>query len=205
MKIGIMGGTFDPIHMGHLIVAEAVRMALELDKVLFIPAGEPWMKTDRQINGAPHRVEMIRLAIESNPFFQLSTIEIEHPGWTYTVDTLEQLSKDFDNETRLFLLIGWDGLMNMPKWKAPYRISKMATLVTFPRPGVPEPDISVLEESMPGLSERMIKLDGPCIEISSTDIRERLAEGRSVRYLVPAEVERYISAQGLYKNRRKPD
>ena len=132
MKIGIMGGTFDPIHVGHLIVAEEVLSALELDKVIFIPAGEPWMKADRQITDAPHRVEMVRLAIESNPFFQLSTIEIEHPGWTYTVDTLEQLSKDFDNETRLFLLIGWDGLKSMPKWKAPYRISKMATLVTFP-------------------------------------------------------------------------
>jgi nicotinate-nucleotide adenylyltransferase len=201
VKIGIMGGTFDPIHMGHLIVAEEVRLALELDKVIYIPAGDPWMKADRQIIEAPHRVEMVRLAIESNPFFQLSTIEIEHPGCTYTVDTLEQLSRDFDNETRLFLLIGWDGLMSMPKWKAPYRISKMATLVTFPRPGVPEPDISVLEESMPGLSERMVKLDGPYIGISSTDIRARLASGKSARYLLPAEVERYISAQGLYKNR----
>ncbi len=205
MKIGIMGGTFDPIHMGHLIVAEEVRMTLELDKVLFIPAGEPWMKADRQITGAPHRVEMVRLAVESNPFFQLSTIEIEHPGWTYTVDTLEQLSRDFDNETRFFLLIGWDGLKNMPQWKAPYRISKMATIVTFPRPGAPEPDISALEASMPGLSERMIKLDGPYIGISSTDIRERFAEGRSIRYLVPVEVERYIVAHGLYKNRCKPD
>ena len=201
MKIGIMGGTFDPIHVGHLIVAEEVVSALELDKVIFIPAGEPWMKADRQITGAPHRVEMVRLAIESNPFFQLSTIEIEHPGWTYTVDTLEQLSRDFDNETRLFLLIGWDGLKSMPKWKAPYRISKMATLVTFPRLGVPEPDISVLEESMPALSERMVKLDRPYIGISSTDIRARLAEGKSVRYLLPAEVERYIVAKGLYKDR----
>jgi nicotinate-nucleotide adenylyltransferase len=198
MKIGIMGGTFDPIHIGHLIVAEQVRSSLELDKVIFMPAGEPWMKADRKITSAQHRVEMVRLAIASNPFFELSTIEIEHPGWTYTVDTLEQLSKDLDNGTRLFLLIGWDGLKNMPKWRAPYRISKIATLVTFPRPGVPEPDISLLEESMPALSERMVRLDGPYIGISSTDIRERLSAGKSVRYLVPPEVDRYIVDQGLY-------
>jgi nicotinate-nucleotide adenylyltransferase len=199
MKIGIMGGTFDPIHVGHLIVAEQVRCSLELDNVIFIPAGEPWMKADRKITAAQHRVEMVRLAIASNPFFELSTIEIEHPGWTYTVDTLEQLSKDLDNEARLFLLIGWDGLKNMPQWKAPYRISKIATLVTFPRPGVSEPDISVLEESMPALSERMVKLDGPFIGISSTDIRERLLAGKSVRYLVPPEVDRYIVDQELYR------
>jgi nicotinate-nucleotide adenylyltransferase len=199
MKIGIMGGTFDPIHIGHLIVAEQVLSSLELEKVIFIPAGEPWMKADRKITAAQNRVEMVRLAIASNPFFELSTIEIEHPGWTYTVDTLEQLSKDLDNEARLFLLIGWDGLKNMPQWKAPYRISKIATLVTFPRPGVSEPDISVLEESMPALSERMVKLDGPFIGISSTDIRERLLAGKSVRYLVPPEVDRYIVDQELYR------
>ncbi len=198
MKIGIMGGTFDPIHIGHLIVAEQVRSSLELDKVIFMPAGEPWMKADRKITSAQHRVEMVRLAIAANPFFELSTIEIEHPGWTYTVDTLEQLSKDLDNGTRLFLLIGWDGLKNMPKWRSPYRISKIATLVTFPRPGVPEPDISLLEESMPALSERIVRLDGPYIGISSTDIRERLSAGKSVRYLVPPEVDRYIVDQGLY-------
>jgi nicotinate-nucleotide adenylyltransferase len=200
MNIGIMGGTFDPIHIGHLIVAEQVLSSLELEKVIFIPAGEPWMKADRQITAAQHRVEMVRLAIASNPFFELSTIEIEHPGWTYTVDTLEQLSKDLDNGTRLFLLIGWDGLKNMPKWRAPYRISKIATLVTFPRPGVPEPDISLLEKSMPALSERMIRLNGPYIGISSTDIRERLSVGKSVRYLVPSEVGRYIVDQGLYQS-----
>lgn len=199
MKIGIMGGTFDPVHIGHLIVAEQVRSSLELDKVIFIPAGEPWMKADRKITASQHRVEMVRLAIASNPFFELSTIEIEHPGWTYTVDTLEQLSKDLDNGTRLFLLIGWDGLKNMPQWKAPYRISIIATLVTFPRPGVPEPDISILEESMPALSERMVKLNWPYIGISSTDIRERLSIGKSVRYLVPPEVDSYIADQGLYR------
>lgn len=196
-----MGGTFDPVHAGHLIVAEEIRESLKLDKVVFIPAGEPWMKADRQITEASHRLEMVRLAIRENPFFELSTVEIENPGWTYTVDTLEQLSKDLDSDTRLFLLIGWDGLQSMPQWKAPYRISKMATIVTFPRPGVPEPDMAVLEECMPKLSERIIRLDGPFIGISSTGIRQRLQAGKSIRYLVPAEVERYITKHDLYKTR----
>jgi nicotinate-nucleotide adenylyltransferase len=175
-----------------------VRSSVGLDRVIFIPAGDPWMKSDRKITAAAHRVEMVRLAIVSNPFFELSTIEIEHPGWTYTVDTLEQLSTDLSSGTQLFLMIGWDGLKTMPQWKAPYRISKMATIVTFPRPELTEPDIALLEKAMPAVSERIIKLDGPYIGISSTDIRERLAAGGSVRYLVPAEVELYIAEHALY-------
>ena len=203
MKIGIMGGTFDPVHLAHLIVAEEVRSSLALDKVMFIPAGDPWMKADRKITPAANRLEMVRLAIAHNPFFELSTVEIEHPGWTYTVDTLEQLSKDLKEKTMLFLMIGWDGLKYMPQWKAPDRISRMATLVTFPRPGVPEPDISVLEKSMPGVSHRMVRLERPYIGISSTDIRERIASGKSIRYLVPAEVESYIAEHKLYTGAQK--
>ncbi|MBN1690741.1 MAG: nicotinate-nucleotide adenylyltransferase [Dehalococcoidia bacterium] len=201
MKIGIMGGTFDPIHIGHLISAEEVREALNLDKVLFIPAGEPWMKADQSITEAEHRVEMVRLAIRSNPFFGISIIEIEHPGWSYTVDTLEQLSRDLGSDTSLFLLIGWDGLKTMPQWKAPYRISTMATLVTFPRPGASRPDITDLEESMPGLSKRLIEFEGTPVGISSTDVRERLVAGKSVRYLIPDNVENYIAEYSLYKSK----
>ncbi|MBN1376219.1 MAG: nicotinate-nucleotide adenylyltransferase [Dehalococcoidia bacterium] len=201
MKVGIMGGTFDPVHIGHLIIAEEIREALELDKVMFIPAGEPWMKANRCITGAEHRVEMVRLAIQSNPLFELLTIEIEHPGWSYTVDTLEQLSRDLGSDTKLFLLIGWDGLKTMPQWKAPYRISKMATLVTFPRPGISRPDIAEMEESMPGLSKRMIEFEGTPVGISSTDVRERLVEEKSVRYLVPDDVKNYIEEHGLYKGK----
>ena len=199
MKVGIMGGTFDPIHLAHLIVAEEVRTELDLGQVIFMPAGDPWMKADRQITETSHRVAMVRIAIESNAHFCMSTIEIEHPGWTYTVDTLEKLSQEPGPDTKLFLLIGWDGLKTMPQWKAPYRISKMATLVTFPRPGIERPDIKVLEESMPGVGERMIMLEKPYISISSTEIRQRLADGKSVRYMVPEAVENYITEHGLYK------
>jgi nicotinate-nucleotide adenylyltransferase len=194
-----MGGTFDPVHIAHLIVAEEARNALELDQVIFMPAGDPWMKADRRITEAPHRVAMLKLAIESNPGFCISTMEIEHPGWTYTVDTLERLSQDLAKDTKLFLLIGWDGLISMPQWKAPYRISKIATIVSFPRPGAQKPEIKELEKSMPDLSERIVMLDRPYIDISSTDIRQRLAAGKSVRYLVPESVGKYIADNGLYK------
>lgn len=199
MKIGVMGGTFDPIHTGHLIVAEEVRTMLELDQVIFMPAGDPWMKADRRITEASHRVAMVELAIKSNPYFCISTIEIEHPGWTYTVDTLEKLSQDLTRDTKLFLLIGWDGLRTMPQWKAPYRISKMATIVSFPRQGIEKPDIKTLEESMPRVGERMIMLDRPYIAISSTEIRQRIAGGKSARYLVPEKAEKYIAEHGLYR------
>jgi nicotinate-nucleotide adenylyltransferase len=193
-----MGGTFDPIHLAHLIAAEEARSVLNLDQVLFIPAGVPWMKANRQITEAHHRVAMVKLAIESNPHFKISTIELENPGWTYTVDTLEKLCQAAAPGTKLFLLMGWDGLSNMPQWKAPYRISKIASLVAFPRPGMEKPDISVLEQTMPGVSDRMIMLDGPYLSISSTEIRRRLALGLSIRYLVPENVERYIVEHGLY-------
>lgn len=199
MKIGILGGTFDPVHTGHLIVAEEILEELQLDKVIFIPAGEPWMKADRKITPAADRITMVRLAIASNPRFELSTVEVEHPGWTYTVDTLEQLRKGVEKGTKLFFLAGWDSLNTMPKWKEPNRIATMATIVTFPRPGVEEPDMRSLEKSMPGLSKTMIRLESPVIGISSTDIRKRLATGKSVRYLLPAEVSRYIAEKELYK------
>ncbi|MHB8085971.1 MAG: nicotinate-nicotinamide nucleotide adenylyltransferase, partial [Dehalococcoidia bacterium] len=116
MKIGIMGGTFDPIHLGHLIIAEEARNSLELDKVMFIPAGNPWMKFGRPITPAQQRAEMVRLAIQSNPFFSLVSIEVDRPGSTFTVDTLEELWKDVGYESKLFLLMSWDSVKDMPNW-----------------------------------------------------------------------------------------
>jgi nicotinate-nucleotide adenylyltransferase len=199
MKIGIVGGTFDPIHLGHLIIAEEARTRLELDKLMFIPAGNPWMKSSHDITPAHHRVEMVKLAIQSNPFFSLITIEVDRPGSTFTVDTLEQLWKDVGYESKLFLLMSWDSLKDMPNWKAPYRISKMATVVAFPRPGFNRPDLTAMEAAIHGLTERSVMLEGPCIGISSTAIRNRVAEGKSIRYLVPDAVEKYIADNGLYK------
>jgi len=199
MKVGIMGGTFDPIHIAHLIIAEEARTRLALDRVIFIPAGEPWMKPGHIVSAAGQRVEMVKLAISSNPAFSLSLSEIERPGPTYTVDTLEQLLGELGYDTQLFLLLGWDSVAELPAWKAPYRVSKMATVVAFPRPGFTKPEIAALERVMPGIAERMVSLDEPYLEISSTGIRKRIADGGSVRYLVPDAVGQYISEYRLYK------
>ena len=198
MKVGIMGGTFDPIHVAHLIVAEEARTRLALDRVIFIPAGNPWMKSEHMVSSAEHRVAMVKLAISSNPAFQLSLIEVERPGPTYTVDTLEQLWGELGYDTQLFLLLGWDSVAELTAWNAPYRISRMATVVAFPRPGFQAPDITKLEKSMPGISERIMVLDEPYLGVSSTGIRQRVAGGQSVRYLVPDAVGEYINRHKLY-------
>jgi nicotinate-nucleotide adenylyltransferase len=198
MKVGIMGGTFDPVHMVHLIIAEKARSELGLDKVIFIPAGEPWMKSDHPVTPAEHRVAMVRLAISSNPAFTVSTMEVDRRGPSYTIDTLEALWEDLGFDTGLFLLVGWDSLATIPSWKAPYRISKMATLVSFPRPGCNKPEMAALETAMPGISERIVIMEKPFIGISSSEIRVDLSHGKSVRYLVPREVEQYIREKGLY-------
>lgn len=194
-----MGGTFDPIHTAHLIIAEEARTRFALDRVTFIPAGDPWMKSQREVTAAGQRVDMVKLAISSNPAFSLSLIEVERPGPTYTVDTLEQLWGELGYDTQLFLLLGWDSVADLPAWKAPYRISKMATTVAFPRPGFARPGLEALEKAMPGVTDRIVFLDEPCLQISSTGIRMRVAEGKSVRYLVPDGVWQYITEHNLYK------
>lgn len=199
MRVGIMGGTFDPPHIAHLIIAEAARVRLELDKVVFIPAGEPWMKSSRIVTGAEKRVDMAVLAIDSNPAFSLSLIEVKRPGPTYTVDTIEQLSGEVGYEAGLFLLLGWDSVADLPSWKAPYRISKMARIVAFPRPGFVKPDPAELEKAMPGIAERIVYIEEPYLGISSTCIRQRAREGKSIRYLVPDKVGQYIIENNLYR------
>ena len=199
MKVGIMGGTFNPVHIAHLIIAEEARTMLELDYVVFIPAGNPWMKTDNVIAPASDRVEMVRLAIKSNEGFRLSTMEVDRQGPSYTVDTLEALLEQLGLETKLFLILGWDSLVEITQWKAPYRISKMSTLVIFPRPGYVRLDDVALEAKIPGISKKLIHFKEPYIGISSTDIRRRLIEGSSIRYLVPDEVAQYIYRNNLYR------
>jgi len=199
MRVGIMGGTFDPPHIAHLIIAELAKARLELDKVIFIPAGEPWMKSDRIVASAAERVEMVSSAISSNPAFSLSLIEVNRPGPTYTIDTIELLSGEVGYDVGLFLLLGWDSAAELPSWRAPVRITKMARIVAFPRPGFTKPKIEDLEKAIPGIAERMIYMDEPYLGISSTCIRQRIREGKSVRYLVPDKVGQYIGEHNLYK------
>jgi len=198
MNIGVLGGTFDPIHMGHLIIAEETRVRLALAEVLFIPAGEPWLKTNNYISPAEHRVQMVRLAIAGEPSFKLSMMEVERPGPSYTVDTIAELKDQIGAGDKLFFILGWDNLMQLPQWREPSRLAQMCCLVAVPRVGYPPPDLNTLEAAIPGLSQSIVMLDAPQIEISSSEIRSRVARGLSIHHLVPEPVEKYIRQHGLY-------
>jgi nicotinate-nucleotide adenylyltransferase len=198
MNIGVLGGTFDPIHMGHLIIAEEVRARLDLAEVLFVPAGQPLLKLNNAISPAEHRVEMIRLAIADEPSFKLSAMEIERPGPSYTVDTMTELRSQIGAEDKLFFILGWDNLNQLPHWHEPSRLVRLCYLVPVRRVSYPSPDLDSLEAAVPGLSQSIIMLDTPQIEISSSEIRDRLARGLSIHHLVPEPVERYIKQYGLY-------
>jgi nicotinate-nucleotide adenylyltransferase len=204
VNIGILGGTFNPIHTGHLILANEARTKLGLQEVLFVPAGEPWLKEDRDITTAVHRVEMVRRAIADNHYFRLCTLEVERPGPSYTVDTLTVLQEQWGGEASLFFILGRDTLDELPLWKEPKKLVQLCRLVVVPRPvlnkveGSGSKDLKHLEKAIPGLLDNVIQLDTPVIGISSTEIRQRLAQGLPIRYLVPAEVEKYIREHGIY-------
>jgi len=198
MNIGVLGGTFDPIHNGHLIVAEEARARVNLAETLFVPAGQSWLKTDRPISAVEHRVEMVRLAIADKPYFKLSTVDIERAGASYTIDTIADLQGQIGAEDELFLILGWDSLAELPQWHEPSQLITMCRLVVVPRPGYPRPKLKKLEASIPGLSQRVMFMEGPEIDISASLVRERVAKGLYVRHLVPEPVNEYIKQHGLY-------
>ncbi len=198
--MGIIGGTFDPIHLGHLILAEEARISLDLEEVLFMPAGEPWMKEGENLSPAYHRLNMVRLAVSGNPYFRVSSMEVDRTGLTYTVDTLEELHKETGSETQFTFIIGADSLKEFSRWKEPARVLELCTLAVAPRPGCSDLDTADLEAAAaPGASERLVQLKGPMVDISGTEIRRRASLGLSVRYQVPEEVERYMHHYGLYR------
>jgi nicotinate-nucleotide adenylyltransferase len=196
VNIGVLGGTFDPIHIGHLVIAEEARIKLGFNEVLFVPAGQPWRKLDRNITPADHRVEMVRRAIADNPHFKLCTLEVERPGPSYTVDTLTMLRKQLGSKASLFFILGRDTLAELPLWKEPKKVVQLCRLVVPPRLG--SKDLKHLETAIPGLLDNVIQLDMPVIGISSAEIRQRIAQGLTIRYLVPTEVEKYITGQKIY-------
>jgi len=198
MNIGVLGGTFDPIHNGHLLMAEEARARLNLTVVLFVPAGQPWLKVDSPISAAEHRVQMVRLAIASKPYFKLSTMEIERAGPTYTVDTIAELRAQLGEGDELFFIMGQDNLSELPQWKEPSRLVEMCYLVAVPRPGSPSPDLKALEAIIPGLSQRVMLMEKPKVDISASVIRDRVVRGLSMDHLVPPPVSRYIRENGLY-------
>jgi nicotinate-nucleotide adenylyltransferase len=196
VNIGVLGGTFDPIHIGHLVVAEEARIKLEFDEVFFVPAGQPWLKLDRNITPAVHRVEMVRRAIADNPHFKLCTLEVERPGPSYTVDTLTRLQEQLGSEISLFFVLGRDTLAELPLWKEPKKLVQLCRLVVAPRLG--SKDFRHLQAEIPGLLDNIIQLDMPVIGISSSGIRQRIAQGLPIRYLVPPEVAKYITEHRIY-------
>jgi nicotinate-nucleotide adenylyltransferase len=197
VNIGILGGTFDPIHIGHLVVAEEARTKLGLSEVLFVPAGQPWLKQARDITPAAHRVEMVRRAIADNPHFKLCTLEVERPGPSYTVNTLTLLQKQLGSQASLFFILGRDTLAELPLWKEPRKVIQLCRLVVPPRLG--SKDLKHLETAIPGLLDKVIQLDMPVIGISSSEIRHRIAQGLPIRYLVPSVVEKYIAEHRIYQ------
>jgi len=198
MKIGVLGGTFDPIHIGHLKVAEEVTASLSLGEIIFMPAGQPWLKINNAISPAEHRLEMVRLALAGKSNFKLSTMEIDRPGPTYTVDTIDELRRQLGAEDELFFILGWDNLTQLPKWHEPSRLIELCRLVAVPRVDFSPPDLTALDAAIPALSQRVILLDSPRIDINASEIRQRVREGLSIHNLVPGAVERYIKKHRLY-------
>lgn len=192
MRIGIMGGTFDPIHHGHLVAAEEVRYAFRLDKVVFVPAGRPWQKDERGVTPAELRYEMTKRAVEGEPSFEVSHMEIDRSGPTYTIDTLRGY-RACAPEAELFFITGADAISQILSWKDADDALELATFVAVTRPAHDLSDIG------PRVRERVEILEIPALAISSTDIRRRVAEGRPVRYLVPDAVARFIDEHGLYR------
>lgn len=196
MRIGIYGGTFDPVHQGHLILAESCREACELDEVWFVVAGAPPHKPSGRTD-ASHRVEMVRLAIAGHPSFSVSDREIRRPGPHYSVDTLRAI-RDERPDAELFFLIGGDSLADLPHWREPGQIVQLATVVVANRAGFDSPPPAI--PSAPGDPPRPVQyVTIPPIGIASSDLRRRVAEGRSIRYQVPAAVLAYIAAHRLYQ------
>lgn len=194
-RIGVLGGSFDPVHVGHLILAETACEQAGLDRVLFIPAGHQWRKTEREMTPARHRLEMVRLAIEDNPRFDVSSVEIEREGPSYTAITLEAL-RDENPARELAFILGRDALADLPHWHAPERIVALAILLVAGR--LPDVRSGASQAVAAEIGARIEWLDMPAIEISSADIRGRARSGRSIRYLVPERVTDYIAAHRLY-------
>jgi nicotinate-nucleotide adenylyltransferase len=201
VKVGVIGGTFDPPHLGHLAIAQAARNKLELHHLIFVPAGQPWLKTELPVSPADERFEMVRLAIAPFPGFEISRVDIDRVGPSYTYDTLRELVGVVGRDATLFFVLGWDSLTQLPRWYQAARLVQLCRLVAVPRPGYPPPDLPALEQQVPGITERVIMLDMPEVGISATDIRQRVAGGLSVADLVPPAVERYIRERGLYSRR----
>jgi nicotinate-nucleotide adenylyltransferase len=200
MRIGIFGGTFDPVHYGHLLLAETCREQCALDQVWLLPASVPPHKQERTLTPANRRTEMLELAIAGHEAFIVSSLEIERGGVSYTVDTLSTVRQG-QPDAELFFLMGADSLHDLPTWRETQRICQLATPVVVRRRGAPEPDFNVLNGIV--ADERLVEIrrhqvEMPVVDFSSTAIRQAVAAGRSIRYQTPRAIEKYIETHGLY-------
>ena len=200
-RLGIMGGTFDPIHVGHLACAEQVRDVFELDGVVFMPAGDPWMKRGRSISAAEDRFAMVKAAVEDNPFFDASRLEIDRAGETYTVDTLRALRAHYPDNVELYFISGADAMHRILEWRDATELARMARLVAVSRPGYEIDDARRRYMLTHAAIRHVSVIEATALAVSSTDLREKVRSGRSIRYLVPQVVADYVENHGLYRGR----
>lgn len=192
-RLGVMGGTFDPIHHGHLVAASEVAALFDLDRVVFVPAGIPWMKNDRQVAAAEHRFLMTFLATAADPRFDVSRVDIDRPGLTYTADTLTDLRDRLGETVELFFITGADSLNQIMNWRDLDRVLRLAKVIGVSRPGH-----EWAELALPTGSYEVV--DIPALAISSSECRSRVRDGQPISYLVPRAVEQYIGKTGLYQD-----
>ena len=200
MRLGVLGGTFDPIHFGHLLAAEEARERLRLARVLFAPAASPPHKQQSPILAVEHRLAMVRLAIADNPAFELSRLDVDRPGPHYTLDLMRLVRAEHGTPAETtWLIIGADSLLNLTTWHAPEALIRECRLAVVARPNYPV-DGAALEAALPGLSARLDRVEMPVLGIASSDLQQRVRAGRSIRYQVPAAVARYVAEHGLYRD-----
>ena len=202
-RIGILGGTFDPPHVGHLWLATLAADTIGLDRVLFMPAAQPPHKARRRLTTAADRLLMTRLAIAGNDAFELTIIEMERPGVSYTIDSVVELRRAYGDGAQLFLLMAADSLAQVDTWREPDALLDGIEWAVGPRPGVALPDRSALADRFGDRARRIHLLSGPSLDVSSTEIRARVAAGHAIRYLVPRGVEELIVDRGLYRRERR--
>ena len=198
-RLAVMGGTFDPVHYGHLVAAEAVRVEYNIDRVIFIPAGNPPHKRRQNITGAEHRYRMTRLAVSSNPFFEVSRLEIDRKGMSYTVDTIKELRHLCGSGSDIYFITGADALLDILTWHKIDELLGLCRFVAVTRPGYRNSDLEgQIEKLKDSLHSDICMTEIPSLAISSTDIRNRVREGRPIKYLLPEAVEEYIFETGIY-------
>ena len=197
MRLGIMGGTFDPIHFGHLVTAEEALVQFNLDRVLFMPTGQPALKSKQRVTPAEDRYLMTVVATAANPDFDVSRMEVDRPGLTFTIDTLLALRDEYGPGTELFFITGADAVWEIVGWKDAEKIAGLATFIAATRPGYDLKAARKAHEAA-AIGFRIEYISVPALAISSTDLRERVAQRRAIRYLTPESVVAYIEKRGLY-------